>query len=247
MKKLITIQFLLLLSYSAIGKCLSESLTFWPNNKEININSVFVIDGYGRSQETVNELGKAHKVFLKSNKEEIELIVTEVNVGLYQLTQVVLRPKTKLTPNTEYKLVIKGVTSDKIKKYNTETHKHEDVIWTTTNEVDNQPPIWTSLPAEFDKSYVEYGCGPATYVDFKFRAKETSELLFKVTLKSQSDGTETDYYIQPQGNLIKIGHGMCLGAFNFNQGRNYSVAIDLMDSSGNITKWTDNSIAFTKP
>lgn len=245
MKKIITIQLLLLLSYSAIGKCLSESLTFWPNNKEININSVFLIDGYGRSQEIVHGLGKAHKVFLKSDKEEIELIVTQVNVGLYQLTQAILRPKTKLTPNTVYKLVIKGINSDKIKKYNTETHKHEDVIWTTTNEVDNQPPTWTSLPTEFDKSYHEYGCGPATYVDFKFEAKETSELLFKVTLLS--DDTETVYYIQSQDKLIKVGHGMCSGAFNFNQGRKYSINIDLMDSSGNVTKWTYNSISFTKP
>lgn len=245
MKKIITIQFLLLLSYSAIGKCLSESLTFWPNIKEININSVFVIDGYGRSQETVNELGKTHKVILKSNKEEIELIVTEVNVGLYQLTQAVLRPKTKLTPNTDYQLVIKGINSDKIKKYNTETHKYEDVIWTTTDEVDNLPPIWTSLPVEFDKSYVEYGCGPATYVDFKFEVEEKSELLFKVTLIT--DDTKTTYYIQSQDELIKVGHGMCSGAFNFNQGKKYSVNIDLMDSSGNITEWTDNSISFTKP
>lgn len=247
MRKLVIIQVLLLMSLSVIGKCLSESLTFWPNNNDINLNPIFVIDGYGSSQEIIMELGKAHRVFLKSKNEEVELIVTEVNVGLYHLTQAVLKPKTDLTPNTDYKLIIRGIANDKVKKYNTETHIDEDVVWTTSNSIDKQAPIWTALPVEFDKFYQEYGCGPATYVNFKYEVKETSELLFRVTLKSLDTDIENTYYIQKEDEMIKVGHGMCSGAFDFIHGRRYSAKIDILDSSGNISKWTDSSITFTKP
>jgi hypothetical protein len=46
---------------------------------------------------------------------------------------------------------------------------------------------------------------------------------------------------------IKIGHGMCLGAFLFENGDDYEISFDLMDASGNTTNWTDDKIEFTKP
>jgi hypothetical protein len=60
-------------------------------------------------------------------------------------------------------------------------------------------------------------------------------------------GKETSYYIVPDSDKIYVGHGMCSGAFVFDEGNNYELEFTFMDASGNFTSWTGERIKFTKP
>jgi hypothetical protein len=60
-------------------------------------------------------------------------------------------------------------------------------------------------------------------------------------------GNETSYYVEPVKGNLNIGHGMCSGAFNFDEGDDYEIEFSIMDESGNMTAWTGDRIKFTKP
>jgi hypothetical protein len=84
-------------------------------------------------------------------------------------------------------------------------------------------------------------------VDFDFPIRDSSEVAIQTTVKNIKSGVETTYYIMPQNNQILVGHGMCSGAFTFDESNDYEVEFSFMDSSGNITSWVGDRIKFTKP
>lgn len=101
---------------------------------------------------------------------------------------------------------------------------------------------------EINKSLVYYGCGPSIHVVFSNPAKDNSDIIVQTTVKDLKTKQETTYYIQPVGDKIKVGHGMCSGAFDFEDGsQNFEVAFAFIDASGNLTPWTGEPIKFTKP
>src|SRR5690606_37222929 len=100
---------------------------------------------------------------------------------------------------------------------------------------------------ELKKTLVQYGWGRSIHVVFSNPAQANSELLIKTTVKNLKTGKQTTYYVKPDSQKIKVGHGMCAGAFDFDDGNNYEVEFSFIDSSGNITFWTGERIKFTKP
>ena len=84
-------------------------------------------------------------------------------------------------------------------------------------------------------------------VNFDFPIKDSSEVIIKTTVKNIKSGIKTTYYIAPQNNQIGVGHGMCSGAFTYDDNPDYEVEFTFMDASGNTTTWTGERIQFTKP
>lgn len=249
MKKIFPILILLLTAVDGFSECASSGLYFWPIEKTISQNSIFVIDGYSTSQKIISGLGTTYKVFLKSDKQKIKLNVQEKLVGQYNLTQAILKPETTLSVGQEYELVIEnlGDLEDQISKYNSTTREKEKIKWTVSHFSDTLSPIWISKPKFNNSSYEMYGCGPAIFANFSFSASDNSEFLIKTTLKNKSTGTKTTYYLRTYKNIIAVGHGMCSGAFNFNGGEIFEIEFSLFDASGNVTKWTDDKIEFKRP
>jgi hypothetical protein len=59
---------------------------------------------------------------------------------------------------------------------------------------------------------------------------------------------ETTYYVEPNLEVINVGHGMCSGAFTYDAAdEQYEIEFTYMDSSGNLTPWTGQRIKFNKP
>ena len=93
---------------------------------------------------------------------------------------------------------------------------------------------------------VEYGCGPARWVYINIVGQDNSELFTIARVTNKTTGLTTNYILNIENGLVKIGHGMCSGAFHFDNGDNYEVTFQLFDQSGNKSSLT-KPISVTKP
>lgn len=226
---------------------MSEALFFWPSGNQIKENSIIVIDAYGRSQQIM--LKSNCQAYLVSGSQKVGLIPLKVCYGQFNLTQVILKPETTLTPGKKYELIIKGVgdIDHLLDRYNPNTNKYEKIIWEVITGIDTENPSWKSLPVYKDETWIEYGCGPAVSANFSFAAKDESEYLVKATVKSNKTNTESTYYLHTFENIIQIGHGMCSGEFYLENGTTFEVAFGLMDASGNEIGWEGSPLKFKCP
>lgn len=248
MKQLLTLLIGLFWTATVYADCAGSGLSVFPNGKSINQNSIFVLTGYAESQHVILGLNTKHAIYLKSGNKKIKLLVTEVCVGQFYLTQAVLKPETALEPGLEYTMCIDSLPEyERFEKYNRTTQEYEPVRYTVVEEIDNEKPELSEKPKELKKTLVYYGCGPSIHVVFSNPAKDNSDIIVKTTVKNPETWKETTYYIEPEGDKIKVGHGMCSGAFVFDESKHYEVEFSFMDSAGNLTAWTGDRIMFTKP
>lgn len=249
MKQFLAIIIALFCTATIYADCAWSGFWVFPNGPTIKQNSIFVLNGYAQSQEVILELNKKHNIYLKSGNKKIQLLVTETYVGQFDLTQAILKPETELEPGLEYTMHIDDLPKyQRFHKYNNTTQKNEPITYKVLAESDNEKPQLEAQPKELRKTLAYYGCGPSTHVVFNNPAKDNSEIIVKTTVKNLKTQKETTYYIEPDVDIIKVGHGMCSGAFNFDSNNNnYEVEFSFMDASGNLTLWTGERIKFTKP
>ena len=249
MKQILTILIGLFWTVSVYADCAGTGLWVFPSGQTIKQNSIFILDGYAESQHVILGLNKKHNIYLKSGNKKIKLLVTEICVGQFYLTQAVLKPETELEAGLEYTMYIDSLPEyESFNKYNKTTQKYEPVTFKVVAEKDNEKPQIATKPKELKKTLVHYGCGPSIHVVFSNPTKDNSDIIVKTTVKDLKTGKETTYYIEPDGDKIKVGHGMCSGAFDFEENsNNYEVEFSFMDASGNLTAWTGERIKFTKP
>ncbi len=247
--KLSLITFLVFISigFKGLADCAGSGLSVYPAQKQIKKDNLFMLEGYAHSQKIITGLNTEFPVYLESGNDRIALIVVETHVGQFNLTQAILKPEKPLTPGKEYQFVIdKLFNHEALSQYNPKTRKFDPVIYFVKDESDTEAPQWIKTPQEKDKSLVHFGCGPEIHVNFKFEVREQSDFLIKTTLKSVETGKETTYYIKQGKETVSIGHDMCSGAFNFEEGLNYQAKFAIMDTSGNVSEETE-WMAFTKP
>jgi hypothetical protein len=249
MKILLTIIISLFGTLTVFAKCTSKGLWVFPKGQTIKQNSIFVLDGYAESQKIILELNKKHNIYLKSGNKKIKLLVIEVCVGQFRMTQALLKPETELEAGIEYIMHIDDLPKyESFNRFNKLTHKYEPVTYKVLDEKDNEKPQFKAMPTELYKTLVSFGCGPSTHVVFSSPVKDSSDIIVKTTLKDLKTGKETTYYIQPDGDKIKVGHGMCSGAFDFEKNsNNFEVEFSFLDASGNLTPWIGERIKFSKP
>lgn len=233
---------------TAFADCSGYGFNIFPRNKTVKQNTIFVLEGYAESQHIINGLNEKYPIYLKSGDKRVALLVSEICVGEFWLTQAVLRAATTLEAGVEYTLQIDNLPQyENLGTYNSATTKYDPIKYKVLAEVDTRKPVVNSKPKEIGKKLVYFGCGPAKSVFFSHTSKDETEILVKTTVKNVSTGKETTYYIIPEDNKIDVGHGMCSGAFTFDDNKKYEVEFDFMDASGNISKWIGERITFTSP
>jgi hypothetical protein len=248
MKKVLALFIGFLVTYSAFADCTFNGLYVYPGGKTIKQNSIFIITGYGASQEVILGLNKKHDVFLKSGDTKIKLLVTETHVGQFYLTQALLKPETELVPGQDYQILIDNLPEyEQFGNFNSSTRKTEPYSYQVLALKDFEKPQISTRPKLIRKTFVEYGCGPEVYAIFSKPVTDTPDLIVKTTLKDLISKKKTTFYINPIGNELMVGHGMCAGEFNLEQGYNYEIEFSFMDSSGNLTNWKGKKISFTRP
>ncbi len=242
MKKVIFLLLLISGIQSAIAECSMSGMYFFPETKEIGLNSLFIIQGYSFSQKTINSFKGRTIYFESENGELIELNLQEILKGKMQLTQAIFCPLTELKPNTTYYLKYSDQTENENREmfqYNREKKKREKVYWKTT---DNKSitALNSNLTLEFENTEViHYGCGPSANAIFEIKNKSESEIWFKTEVVELKTNKSTTFYIKEWNDKLNVGHGMCAGAFTFNNKGKYKVRFTPMNTDGKSLKTTD--------
>ena len=243
MKKIILALFLSLLFKSVFAECISI-MSFFPKQKEISLNSMFIIEGYLSCQETINSF-KERKVYLESeNSELIELILQEILKGEKDLTQAIFKPSEELKPNTIYFLRYSDQTEMEEKEmieFNREIKKREKVYWKTTDKK-MMPVLNPNLNIKFKNTEVEmYGCGPSANAIFIEENKPENEIWYKTEVVEIATNKKTIYYLKDWLGRLEVGHNECSGAFRYKDKGKYKVRFTPMNTDGEplkTTSWT---------
>ncbi|WP_066219844.1 hypothetical protein [Formosa haliotis] len=244
MKKIILLLVLTFGIKTAFADCSMGAMYFFPETKEIGLNSKFIIQGYAFSQKTIKSF-KNRKVYLESEIGElIELNLEEFYIGQMQLTQAIFCPTSELKPNTKYFLKYANQTEDEerdLTQYNKEKKEREKVYWKTTDKKELET-LNSNLKVEFENTEViHYGCGPSAYAIFKVKNKSESEIWYKTEVVDLSTNLLKCFYIKEWNGKLNVGHGMCAGAFTYNNKGKYKVRFTPMNTDGKLlttTSWT---------
>jgi hypothetical protein len=229
------------------ARCGSHGIYSLSKSSTINKNGLIILEFYAQSQSYIQELNKKHPIYLKSNNDKIVLLPIEILKGEMAVTQVVLKPANDLIENREYTLYIDNLPEyEKPERYNERLGKWEKIMFQVNNLIDTEAPVLLNQPSEQKKTMVLYGCGPARWVYFALAGQDKSELFVKAVVQNKTSGLTTSYILSIENGVVKIGHGMCSGAFSFMIADKYEVSFQLFDQSGNTSKPTE-TLSFTEP
>ncbi len=250
MKKLLTLLFLFIGFQHLNAKCGVEFMKFYPMEKVISQNAMFVIEASGRRTITTITSFKHRKVYLESKSGDIvELQLQEVLYSKKNLAQAIFKPSRALLSNTKYFLKYENQTEQEtidIKKRYQTNHKRKKLYW-ITNSTATISELSSNSTITHTKSVVTpFGCGPAVFAIFDISTKQQQETWHRTELLDVSTNTKSVYYIQPYNNKISVGHNMCSGAFSFNRKGIYKVRFRPINSDGKASTATD-WITFKSP
>ena len=242
MKNFILFCFLITGLQSCIARCAPNAMFFFPINKEISINSFFIIEGHGHDQETINSF-KNRKVFLKNySGEQIELKLREIIKGQKQVTQAIFYPIKILRPHTTYFLAYANQTkreSASMHRHNHSKGREERVFWKTTG-VENTKIISPEFTIEFEKmKYNHSSCGPSINAIFNVRDLNKQVVWFKTELVELDSNKKMTYFLSITDKKLYVGHGMCSGAFSFERQGKYKVRFTPVNTDGKLLASTD--------
>lgn len=115
--------------------------------------------------------------------------------------------------------------------------------WKVKKEADSTPPSFVSAPSLGGTDWQEFGCGPGSTIDVK--GVTANEPVF-VEAALTVEGKTTTAVLNPAGDVVGLGHGMCSGAFQLNPGAKGTVVLTALDYAGNRGA-ASAPITFTAP
>ena len=247
MKYAIVTIFSFFIAIAASAKCASSGISLL-SGQTLNRNGLIILEFFGSSQPVVAELNKKYPIYLELGGKKVSLTVIETLSGEMLLTQVVLKPAGQLEAGKTYALQIKNLPKQeqRLGNYNYELKKWEDVTFKVNNSIDIIAPVLSGTPVEKKKTMDVFGCGPARWVYFGIDGQDQSELFVRASVKNSVTGKITTYIVAIENGMVKLGHGMCSGAFAFNSDDKLEVSFQLFDQSGNKGVLS-NAVAFTRP
>ncbi len=239
MKKVLIILLFFLSVKSTYAKCKGGGFQFYPEQKEISMNSIFIIQGFAKSQKQIVEFNETKVYLVSENGELIELILQKILKGQKDLTQAIFKPEKELNPNTIYYLKHPDKSIDYFTKWNSDLKKREKIHW-TTSDVKISKSIKSDIHFEFEKTEVIfYGCGPSVNAIFNIKDNLDSEILYKTEVVNLSNNRTNTFIIKEINGNLNVGHGMCAGAFTFDKTSKYKVRFTPMNIDGNTVETTE--------
>lgn len=226
---------------NSFADCSSSGFSVFPRTNSISTNPIFIIEGYVISESVVRNLNNGNAIYLTSGNDTIPLTVIKTLKSQFHLTQAILKPISNLILGKSYKLNI-----DNLDEYEKRDFDRDSIAWIVNDVLDVQKPIWSKFPSYKSKQMVFFGCGPEVYVNFCACISDNSPVVVYAKVKKLNTQSFSDYYLNPDSCTIQLGHGMCSGEFDFEEGQEYEVTFSLMDASGNISDELQ-SIKFISP
>jgi len=242
MKKVLVLLFFTLAVNFSYADCAMSGMEFFPKKRNISLNSLFIIQGYSMSEETVESF-RERAVYLVSESGELVLLtLQEILKGQMSLTQAIFKPVSELKPNTKYFLHYSNETNREvleIQQWNPESKQREKVYW-QTSEVKSMDSISPSLKIDYEKSEViHYGCGPSSNAIFTVSNSNQLEIWYKTEVIEIATNKKTTFYLTEWENKLNVGHGMCSGAFVFKDQGKYKVRFTPTNIDGESIQTTE--------
>jgi len=227
-----------LLPRIVLAKCASQSLSAWPPlDHSLPANGQVVLQGYGNFQGAVASISE-RSPRLVAEKDEVPLRVIAVHRGEYGLSQAILQPERPLQPGQRYALRLTQPEGDSAPVLPTETwweskSKYAPMAWTAT-AADTKQPRWREVPRKEGESAKLLGCGPAIHAYVSASVDEDGPAVQVLAEVKRVDGEEPVRFRLPVSQeRVALGHGMCSGAFQLEEGVRYTVRLVAVDMAGN--------------
>ncbi len=210
-------------------------------------NGIIIIEFYGGSQYIASGLNKRHPIYLQSGDSKVTLTVVEVLGGDFQLTQAILRPSTLLSFEKMYTVFIDDINNKLFppRLLNEKTKSWSSGPITVTSNLSTNTAFNYTI-TETKKTYVRYGCGPASWVYYNISGIDSSISFVRTTVKSLRTNNLSTYVVPIENGQIKLGHGMCSGPFLFNNAGNYEATFTLLNQSFE-QKGQSQTLVFSQP
>jgi hypothetical protein len=221
--------------------CLPGGFTLWPATATISPNPVFLVEGYMYCEGVIAGLGVGHPVYLTSGRDTVRLAL-RIYQGQYNQSQALLKPVKPLVAGRTYTLHI-----DRLEGYCQEEFASQKRSWMVIPQADLRKPAWKAKPAYHSKSLIQYGCGPAKYVNFCLCIEDESPVLVLARVKNLETGSMNECFVIPPAVGLSLGHGMCTGEFDFKEGYNYEASFALLDAGGNQSAIYTEPVPFRTP
>lgn len=219
------------------GRC-SDTHLIWPTTEKINCNTIFIfeesIGTYTKDlkEKIPVELLPKKGLLLKHGKDTIRLDIVSNISNKFGFSQIIVKPRRNLKPNTKYRFVTYNDKNELI---------YFDIIigrkyWETNNFTDNSNPILSKAPIFIeDKTCYNESFEHCHDAVFKFKAKDKSKCVIKLTIVNSSDGSSNEIICFPHKGLIYIGMNECYYGYEFRLGQEYEITFQLIDSSNNLS------------
>lgn len=237
MKILVIIFLSLITSLNAFAKCGSNGISCLNKNFNLDKNGLVILEFYAISQTLITDLNKKYPVYLQSSSGNITLNVVEVLKGEMALTQVVLKPIKPLKINQYYLFRIDNLPKyeNLPKLYNQKSKTTSPLTFKAIESKNVKAPSFKVNPVFLSESLKEYGCGPEELVSFNIKASKEIDLFVRTTVKNKTTGKTTTFILEIENETVKVGHGMCSGAFYFANGKSFKASFQLLDLTGKMS------------
>ena len=175
---------------------------------------------------------------LVSGDRRVELRVVETLKGSFDLQQWVLVPEVPLEPGRRWVLELDG---EPLVQYF--DGKHQPATWTSA--ASDEALAWRGTPQVRSTERAHFGCGPA--VSVVVDVPVAGAVAIEATVRRVDGGQEGTARVPVTDGQVVLGHGMCAGAFELDEGVEYFADLVAVDARGKELVADDSPIRFTAP
>lgn len=227
-------------AYADVIKCAASAIRLYPEQQEISVKSRFIIEGYMMGQKKVREF-EHRKVYLESVEgERTELELIEIIEGQMFLSQALFKAIQPLKPNTEYVLTYQNMTEEEEREqffWNHLTGERERKNWTTVSKTASLDP---AMEINLKETRTEWlGCGPAANAIFTTSPESAVEIWYRTEFLDVKTGKLSYFYLTEWRSELRVGHGMCSGAFIYRKEGAYKVRFTPVSPAGQKLQTSD--------
>lgn len=220
----------------ARAKCMAGNLSAWPPpDTQLTARPLILLEGFGNEQPHIAALAEGGTARLVAGKSEVALTVDAINIGAFGLTQAALTPAEDLEPATRYTLALRGADGQPVRTTQWESGESVPIGWTTAEAGSKRAPLTLDgTPLVTGQNFRRLGCGPASHVQVSLPARADGPIAVEVKLKELSGDAPAATYIVPvDGGVLRLGHGMCSGAFRLTgPERRFRAELTVRDANG---------------